>query len=312
MKKPKDCCVSVVIPVYGSQSVLRELVLQLNDAITLSFELILVCDKSPDGSWEVIKALSEEYSNITGVLLRLNSGQHNALMAGFSLCRGDYVITIDDDLQHSPFDIPRLISEIDRGYDVVYARFRNREHALWKKAGSYINDIVAGYLLKKPKGLYLSPFRAIRADLLKEIIRYKGPYVYIDGLILTVTENISTIDVDHHSRFSGKSGYGFHKSLSLWVKMATSFSIFPLRLTTLLGLFFSLIGFVFALLLIIQKLSLNIMPNGWSSLIVTILIMGGVQLLALGMIGEYLGRTLLTLNNRPQYIIQEMLEYDKK
>ena len=283
---------SVVIPVYGSEPVLPELVRRLQAMFDQQgrpngdYELILVCDCSPDRSWAVIRSLAQQYPWVRGILLRMNAGQHNALMAGFRQARGRVIVTMDDDLQHAPEDIPLLLAELAQGRDVVYARFKSRKHAGWKVAGSRLNDLVASYLMKKPKGLYLSPFRAMTADIRDDILRYQGPYVYVDGLILSVTRNIGTVDVDHHERYAGDSGYSLSKSISLWLKMA--------------GL-----GFVLALLLIIQKLTLDRMPIGWSSLIVTVLIVGGVQLLALGMLGEYLGRVLLILNSRPQYVVGE-------
>jgi undecaprenyl-phosphate 4-deoxy-4-formamido-L-arabinose transferase len=269
------------------------------------YELILVCDCSPDRSWAVIRSLAKQYPWVRGILLRMNAGQHNALMAGFSKARGRVIVTMDDDLQHAPEDIPLLLAELAQGRDMVYARFKSRKHAGWKVAGSRLNDLVAGYLMNKPKGLYLSPFRAMTADIRDDILRYQGPYVYVDGLILSVTRNIGTVDVDHHERYAGDSGYSLRKSISLWLKMATNFSIVPLRITSFVGLCFAGVGFILALVLIIQKLTLDRMPIGWSSLIVTVLIVGGVQLLALGMLGEYLGRVLLILNSRPQYVVGE-------
>ena len=307
---------SIVIPVYGSELVLPELVAQIKnqldklESVQERYEIIFVCDRSPDNSWQVIQMLSKKYPQVLGILLRMNAGQHNALMAGFARARGEVIVTMDDDLQHSPSDIPKLLNEIEQGHDVAYARFKNRNHALWKIAGSSINNIVAGYLMQKPRDLYLSPFRAMKSAIRDDILRYVGPYVYVDGLILSVTRNIASVDVDHHERYAGDSSYGLRKSLSLWLKMATSFSIVPLRLTSLLGLIFSGLGFCLAILLVVQKFTLNMMPVGWSSLIVTILIVGGVQLLALGMIGEYLGRVLLTINSRPQYVIAETVGQD--
>lgn len=304
---------SVVIPVYGSELVLPELVTQIQavmislEGIRESYEIIFVCDRSPDKSWQVIQMLSVKYPQVRGILLRINAGQHNSLMAGFEKAQGEVIVTMDDDLQHSPADIPLLIQEIANGYDVAYARFKNRQHAYWKVVGSRLNGLIAGYLLQKPKGLYLSPFRALRAEIRDDILRYSGPYVYVDGLILTVTHNISTVDVNHYDRHAGDSGYSLRKSISLWLKMSTSFSIVPLRLTSILGLLFSGVGLSLALLLVVQKLTLNLMPVGWSSLIVTILIIGGIQLLALGMLGEYLGRVLLTINSRPQYVIEKTI-----
>jgi len=310
------CKLSIVIPVYGSEHVLPELVSQLKKIIdTLysvreNYEIIFVCDQSPDNSWRVIQSLSSDHSQVRGILLRMNAGQHNALMAGFAEACGETIVTMDDDLQHSPTDIPRLLHEIDQGYDVAYARFKSRKHAPWKIAGSRLNDLVAGYLMQKPKGLYLSPFRAMKAAIRDEVLRYRGPYVYLDGLILSVTRKIATVDVDHHDRYAGDSGYSFGKSISLWLKMATNFSIVPLRVTSVFGICFSCLGFLLAIIFIVQKLTIDRMPDGWSSLIVTILIIGGVQLLAIGMLGEYLGRVLLTLNLRPQYIVAETVGLD--
>ncbi len=301
----------MVIPVYGSEKVLPELVHRLQETLDQiphlkqNYEVIFVCDCSPDRSWKVMQELAAQYPWVHGISLRMNAGQHNALMAGFAQARGAIVMTMDDDLQHSPSDIPALLAELDDGRDVVYARFKSRKHASWKVAGSRLNDIVAGYLMQKPKGLYLSPFRAMRAAIVQDILRYQGPYVYVDGLILSVTRNIGSVDVDHHDRYAGDSGYSFKKSLSLWLKMATNFSIVPLRITSFMGLLMAGLGFLLAVLLVIQKFTYDQMPIGWSSLIVTVLIIGGMQLIALGMLGEYLGRVLLTLNSRPQYVIGE-------
>lgn len=316
MANTHPCKLSIVIPVYGSELVLPELVSQIEkvmadmEDIRGNYEIIFVCDRSPDNSWRVIQMLSAGHPRVRGILLRMNAGQHNALMAGFAKAVGEIVVTMDDDLQHSPADIPKLLFEIEQGSDVTYARFKNRNHALWKIAGSRLNNLVAGYLMQKPRDLYLSPFRAMKAVIRDEILLYRGPYVYVDGLILSVTRNIASVDVDHHDRYAGDSRYGLRKSLSLWLKMATSFSIVPLRLTSFLGLLFAGLGFLLAFLLIIQKFTINIMPIGWSSLIVTVLIIGGVQLLALGMLGEYLGRVLLTINSRPQYVVAETVGED--
>lgn len=306
---PEAPYLSFVIPVYGSEKVLPELVKRLDAvmdtmaATRRNYEVIFVCDCSPDRSWAVIQQLSATHPWVRGILLRMNAGQHNALMAGFAEARGQVVMTMDDDLQHSPSDIPTLLAELDSGRDVVYARFRNRQHASWKIWGSRLNDKVAGYLMNKPADLYLSPFRAMRAAIVRDILRYRGPYVYVDGLVLSMTRNIGTVEVEHHDRFAGDSGYSLKKSISLWLKMATNFSIVPLRLTSFAGLVLAGLGFLFAILLVIQKFTLDAMPIGWSSLIVTILIIGGMQLVALGMLGEYLGRVLLTLNSRPQFVI---------
>ena len=312
----KNINLSIVIPAYGSENVLEELTSQIKAAAAKdkklfgNYEIIFVCDDSPDHSWDVINKIALSNVNVLGLLLRINAGQHNALMAGLAAASGNIVVTMDDDIQHSPFEINLLLSGFVDDVDVVYGKFKNRKHAYWKIIGSKLNNLVAGYLIKKPKELYLSPFRAMKRSIVLDIIRYTGPYVYIDGLILSVTRKIASVDVNHYGRYAGGSGYSFSKSLSLWLKMATNFSIAPLRLTSLLGIFFSGLGFLFAILFIIQKFTLNLMPNGWSSIMVAILIIGGVQLLALGMIGEYLGRVLLTINQKPQYVIADSINVD--
>lgn len=306
--------VSFVIPVYGSEKIIPELVrkiAQTMNNLNFNFEIIFVCDNSPDLSWDVIKEQINSYDFIKGINLRVNAGQHNAIMAGLARVNGDLVITMDDDLQHSPADVPLLIKKIAEGYDVVYAKFRERSHPTWKILGSHLNNWVSGYLLDKPHELYLSPFRAVKSEILIDILKYQGPYVYLDGLILGATKNIGVVGVNHNKRFAGVSRYGFKKSISLWLKMATSFSIVPLRITSFMGVIFSGVGFILAVLLVIQKFTINMMPIGWSSLIVTILIIGGVQLLALGMIGEYLGRVLLTINSRQQYVISEKIGFNE-
>ncbi|WP_233234444.1 glycosyltransferase family 2 protein [Bordetella sp. LUAb4] len=305
--------ISVVIPVYGSELILESLTQQLHDVMTennWTYEIVYVCDRSPDKSWGVIQKLKTKFDAVRALLLRKNAGQHNALIAGLNYARGQVTITMDDDLQHSPADIPLLVETLEAGSDLVYAKFRSRKHPAWKIAGSKVNDLAARMLIKKPADLYLSPFRAFRATIREQVTKYTGPFVYIDGLLLASTAEIASVEVDHHERLAGSSFYGFKKSISLWLKMATSFSVAPLRLTSLVGLVVALIGFLFAIILMIERITSDQLPTGWASLIVTVLIIGGIQLLALGVIGEYVGRVLLTLNGRPQYIVGESLGFD--
>lgn len=302
--------ISVVVPVYGSELILPKLVDRVHAALAAEgdrFELLLVDDCSPDGSWRVIRELCAAHAWVKGVKLRRNAGQHNALMAGLRLSRGKYVVMMDDDLQHDPAGIPCIVGRLRDGHDACYVRFRNRQHAYWKRLGSKVNDLVAGWLLGKPHNLYLSPFKGIVGEVRDEVVRFRGPHVYLDGLILSATSGIVSIDMDHHSRPDGKSGYSLRKSISLWLKMATSFSIVPLRFASVAGLFFSALGFLAAIALVVQRFTINAMPVGWSSLIVSILILGGIQLMALGLIGEYVGRVLLHVNERPQAVIGDTL-----
>ncbi len=301
--------ISIVIPVYGSASILPALAERLELALIAtgegSFEVLLVHDCGPGDTWSVIESLAATRPWLRGIDLRRNAGQHNAVMAGLAAAAGRYIVTMDDDLQHDPNDIPKILEALHAGADLVYAVFPRRKHALWKRAGSRFNDMAAQWLLKKPRGLYLSPFRGFVRGLRDEILRYEGPFVYVDGLLLQSTnaQRIQTVAVIHHTRSDGESGYSLRKSISLWLQMATSFSIVPLRLVSLAGAIASCLAFLVALAVLVQKLRYPDLAVGWASLIVTILFMGGLQLLALGAIGEYTGRVLLNINKRPQYLI---------
>jgi undecaprenyl-phosphate 4-deoxy-4-formamido-L-arabinose transferase len=302
------CTLSIVVPVYHSASILPKLVNQvhsemLKEALDGRFELLLVNDGSTDNSWEVIRTLAAEHPFIKGISLRRNFGQHNAIMAGLNYANGDFVVIMDDDLQHPPQAIGNMVRALSAGYDVCYTNYLNRQHVWWKKIGSRFNDWIATRLLNKPKGLYLSSFKAIRKEVVKEIIQYDGPYTYVDGLILDVTRSITTVDIEHQARCEGKGNYNLRRSLSLCMGMATSFSILPLRIASYTGFAMAALSLVMLTFFIIRKLMHPELPAGWASLIVTILFIGGVQTLCIGMVGEYLGRMYLKINRKPQFVV---------
>lgn len=299
---------SIVVPVYRSAPILPLLTEKVQQeistlALPAGFELILVNDASPDNSWAVIRELATRYPFIKGVNLRRNFGQHNATMAGLNHALGDWVVVMDDDLQHPPEAIGQMLAALREGYDVCYTRYLNRQHAAWKRLGSAFNDWVATHLLGKPKGLYLSSFKAMRREVVQEVIKYDGPYAYLDGLILGVTSAITAVDIEHQARHEGEGNYNLSRSVSLWLKMATSFSILPLRLASFAG--FALAGFSVLMIIYVvtEKWLHPELPAGWASLIATILFIGGIQTLCIGMMGEYLGRTYLKLNRKPQFVV---------
>jgi undecaprenyl-phosphate 4-deoxy-4-formamido-L-arabinose transferase len=301
---------SIVVPVYRSALILRtlteEILAEMRKAeLDRDFELLLVSDDSPDESWEVICSLARTHEFVRGISLRRNFGQHNAIMAGLNYVKGDYVVLMDDDLQHPPDAISRMLSALREGYDVCYTNYVNRRHAIWKQAGSRFNNWVATHLLGKPSGLYLSSFKAMRGEIAKEIVKYDGPYAYVDGLILDVTRSITTVDIAHQQRLTGEGNYNLRRSVSLWLKMATSFSVTPLRLATYAGFLLSAISLLMIIIVIVEKLLHPELAAGWASLIATILFIGGIQTLCIGMIGEYLGRTYLKLNHKPQFVVAE-------
>ena len=277
-----------------------------------SYELILVNDVGPDNSWEVIKRLAREYPFVRGICLAKNVGQHNAVMAGLRHVRGEIVVMMDDDLQHPPEAIALLVQAIRADHDVCYTRYENRQHDQWKKFGSWFNDRVATLLLKKPKGLYLSSFKAVHRRVADEVIKYDGPYAYIDGLILDITSRITVVAIQHQQRFMGKGNYNLRRSLSLWLKMATSFSVFPLRLATAIGLLMTAVSAVAVTIIVVRKFMHPELQAGWASLIATFLFVGGIQTFCLGMLGEYLGRAYLKINKKPQFVIREFTGSDQR
>lgn len=299
---------SICVPVYKSETILEKFVETIQKEVNFvsDMELILVNDCSPDNSWEKIVKLKQKYDFIVGVNLIKNFSQHNAVMAALNEASGDIIITMDDDLQHNPADIVKLYNKIiNEKFDVCYTKFLNREHKSWKVWGSKFNDMVANLLVNKPKDLYLSPFRAMTKQVRDFIISYDGPYPYVDGLILSVTNNIGVVEVVHNKRFEGEGNYSFVKSVSLWTKMATGFSVLPLRLATYVGLIVSFTAFLFGIVLILNKLIFGVSLVGWTSTIVIILFLGGIQLMTLGILGEYIGRIYLKLNGKKQFIIKE-------
>lgn len=300
---------SVVVPVYRSAQCLPELVRRVEEELARhfdSYELILVNDNSPDACWDVIQQLISEYDFVVGVNLRKNSGQDNAIMAGLRISTGEVVVIMDDDLQHDPADIPALYRHTGSGFDVVYAKFIQKQQALWKRLGSRLNDRLAVFVLGKPSNIYMSPYKAVRREVIDEIVKYTGPYPYVDGLIFTVTSNITEIAVRHHGRFAGESNYNILRSCKVWLKLATGFSAIPLRIAAMLGAGMSVLAFALGAYLILQALVGGHGPEGWASVIVSILFIGGVQLICIGMVGEYIGRIFITQNMRPQFVVKEI------
>lgn len=301
--------VSIVVPVYNSAPCLPELMHRVNQALHASFdtyELILVDDGSSDCSWDAIVELSDSHDIVTGVRLRKNVGQDNAIMAGLRFAAGDIVVIMDDDLQHEPADLIHLCEAMSDEVDVVYGRFRHKKQALWKNLGSWLADMAARVVLHKPRGIYLSPFKALCRAIVDEVVKHDGPFPYVDGLILTTTSHIAQVDVDHHQRYAGKSNYNFARAIIVWLKLVTGFSVFPLRIATMIGGVISLLSFLMAVFFLVQALVLAELPAGWPSLIVTVFFLGGIQLMGIGAVGEYVGRVFVTQNRLAQYSIKEV------
>ena len=303
-----------MIPCYVSEHTIPQVVREVNGAMNklpqYTWEFVLVNDCSPDNTFEVIRALCAEYPNVTGISLARNFGQHAALMAGFNHVSGDVIVCMDDDGQTPGDEVGKLLDKIEAGYDVAYARYTSKKHSAFRNIGSRVNSKMTEFLLDKPKDLFISSYFAVRRYIVDEMVKYDNSFPYVIGLVLRSTKNIANVDVTHRDRMEGVSGYSIQKLLSLWMNGFTAFSVKPLRLASLLGVLFAIIGFISTIALVLNKLlhPAEVML-GWSSTMSMIMLIGGVLLIVLGIIGEYIGRIYICINKSPQYIIREKINY---
>lgn len=308
MKQKSKKSLSIVIPVYNGASTIGPLVRTVLDELKdHKLEVILVDDGSQDDSEAVCQEIARSNSRVIFISLRKNFGEHNAVMCGLNYASGDYTVIIDDDFQNPPNEIVKLVKEAGKGYDVVYSQYREKQHHWLRNLGSRWNDLMANWLLGKPKDLYLSSFKLIRRELVEEIIKYRGPYPYIDGLILRSTRNIGKAWVEHNRRREGRSNYTLKKLISLYLNMFLNFSVKPLRVFTVIGFVAFLLGIVLSVLFIAEKLARPETPAGWTSIAILILTFSGFQTMFLGLMGEYLGKQYLTQNGAPQWVVKSVV-----
>ncbi len=311
--------VSFVIPCYRSEQTLPGVVREIQDTMSglaaYEYEIILINDCSPDHTMDTIRSLCGdpgEAKRITGIDFTRNFGQHSALMAGLRESRGDVVICLDDDGQTPANEAGKLLEALENGADVAYARYGQKKHSLFRNFGSYLNEEMARFMLDKPKELIVSSYFAAKRYIVDDMIRYENSYPYVIGLVLRSTRNIVNVDVAHRSRTVGESGYSLKKLIALWMNGFTSFSVKPLRMATLIGGFSALIGFIYGIIVIIQKIVLPERVLGFSSLMAVLVFFGGMIMIMLGLIGEYVGRLYISINNSPQYVIREIVRDEKQ
>lgn len=303
--------VSFVIPCYRSAMTIESVIAEIQETMKkleqYRYEIILVNDCSPDNTFEVIEKLCKANENICGINLAKNFGQHGALMAGFHQGTGDILVCLDDDGQTPADEVGKLLEKIEQGDDVVYASYAHKQHSLFRNFGSFVNEKMAQFLLGKPKELYVSSYFAARRFVVNEMLKYENSYPYVIGLVLRTTKRISNVPVEHRQREIGESGYTLGKLLGLWFNGFTAFSTKPLRIATLSGIAFACVGFVYGIYTIIKKLVNPAVPVGFSSMMSALMFIGGVMLLMLGLIGEYIGRMYICMNNAPQFVVRDFI-----
>ncbi|MBQ7522658.1 MAG: glycosyltransferase family 2 protein, partial [Clostridia bacterium] len=301
-------------PCYRSEHTI-EIVVEEIDTLMQShtdyrYEIVLVNDYSPDNVWEKIVNLAEKRENIKAVSFAKNFGQHAALMAGYRVAEGDIVVSLDDDGQTPVDETFVLIDKLNEGYDVVYARYHQLKESLWRRCGSWLSNKMSEVLIGKPKEILGSSFYAMKNFVAKEMVKYKNSYPFVGGLVFRSTKSIANVYVNHRDRLEGTSGYSFLKLFKLWMNGFTAFSVIPLRASSLIGVICAILGFIFGIVTIVRKLLYPGISIGWSSTVSIMLFMGGLIMLMLGMIGEYIGRIYISLNNSPQYVIKETVNLE--
>lgn len=301
---------SFVIPLYNSAETIGPLVREIAAlAVEGGHEILLVNDGSRDQTAAVCRGLIREARvPITYVEHARNFGEHNAVLSGYRQARGAHIVNLDDDGQNPPAEAVRLWQRArEAGLDVVYGHYREKQHSWFRNLGSWLTNRVTDWVLDKPRGFYLSSFRCVSALVAGEVAQHRGPFPYIDGLILQVTQRIGALEVEHAARTAGQSGYTLRRLVRLWVSTFVNFSVMPLRLATLLGLAMAAAGLAGLLLVLYLRLTDQGPAYGWGGLMGALLVFSGTQLVMLGLIGEYLGRMFLTVNNRPQSVVREVV-----
>ena len=319
-----QCYLSFVIPCYCSEKTLPSVVNEIDDTMNQGelqekyrYEIILVNDASPDQTLSVIESLVKQKENVTGIHFSRNFGQHAALMAGFRYIAedSDLVVCLDDDGQTPAAEVGKLLQKLEEGYDAVYASYAHKRQSFFRNFGSAVNEKMTRIMLGKPKELQVSSYFAVKRFLVNEMVRYEAAYPYVIGLLLRSTKNIANVPVSHRAREVGRSGYTMKKLLSLWFNGFTNFSIKPLRIATVMGAVLALVGFLYGIFTIIKvlfHLYPGQIPTGWASTISILVFIGGMLMLMIGMVGEYIGRIYMTMNAQPQYVVKEVIRKDTK
>ena len=304
--------VSVVIPCYRSELTIETVVSEIRDTVSQrsdwDYQIVLVNDCSPDNTFSVIRKLCEEDERIIGLDLSRNFGQETAIVVGMKYVSGDAVIVMDDDGQHPAHEMWKLIDKMFEGYDIVYAEFPNKHHSLFKRFTSELHGLISEWIQTKPRGIILSSFWCISPFCAKELSKYHSPFTSRSGYLMRVTQRYANVIIEEHrDRIAGSSGYSLKKMIELWFSNFTNFSIIPIRAMAKLGWFIAAAGFLFGLYLIVRKVIDPSVMLGYTSIMSVILFVGGIIMAMIGFIGEYIGRTYMTVSGLPQYAVRETI-----
>lgn len=306
--------ISFVIPCYGSENTIEPVVGEIVSVISqrneYDYEIIAVNDCSPDKVYDKLCALARDNRKVKVINFAKNMNRPGAVMAGLNYSTGEHVVVMDDDGQCPMDKFWTLFEPIEHGHDVSIAKYPERKQSAFKDFGTLVNKKMTEFIINRPKEMEFTNFMIMQSYIVKEVIKYKNPYPYFTGLLLRTTSDIINVPMEERERISGSTTFTFGKMLALWVNGLTAFSIKPLRISSLVGVVCAIIGFAFGLFTVIRKLiSVNI-SVGWSSTIAIMLFIGGLIMLMLGMIGEYIGRIYISINNSPQFVVKEKINFD--
>ncbi|SFT33597.1 undecaprenyl-phosphate 4-deoxy-4-formamido-L-arabinose transferase [Lachnospiraceae bacterium XBD2001] len=307
---------SFVIPCYRSEKTIQPVIDEIIKTVMekneeYDYEIILVNDCSPDSVYDVLCELAAGNNRIKVVNLAKNSGKHAAVLCGYLYAKGSIIVNLDDDYQCPVYELWKFVDRIEAGYDVVIAKYYEKKQSKFKNFGSTVNAKMAEVLLSKPRDLHYENFSVMKKFVAEEMIKYSNPFPYLEGLLLSVTHNIANIEIEERERLDSlKTGFTFKKSLALFLNGMTAFSVKPLRIATIIGMITSGIGLLYAVIIVIRRLIGAISVQGYSSLLAALLIIGGVIMMMLGIIGEYIGRIYICINGLPQYTVRNTINMD--
>ena len=317
MEENNNKKLSFIIPCYGSEKTVGLVIDEINKVVSQNprydYEVVAVNDHSPDNVWQVLKNIAQNNPKVKLINLAKNMNRPGALMAGMSKTTGDYIILMDDDGQCPMESLWKLIEPLENGHDVSIAKYPTYKQSKFKGFGTIVNRKMTELVMEKPKDLSFTNFSALKRYIVEEITKYKNPYPYLTGLLLRTTSDIVNVEMEERERITGSTNFTFKKMLNLWINGFTAFSIKPLRISIIVGIITAALGFIYGIYIIIHKLVVHTtVLQGYSSLMAVMLFIGGIIMMMLGMIGEYIGRIYISINNSPQYVIKETVNIKDK